>query len=169
MIESFVTFEEVGFYTIHDEDQAYSETDRFIARFFEEDSPTFEPGFEEACDQILRWIERIGCSGLRVIRTRKENEAEALPPKPGTIRELDLDEPPLRLYYVRLSDRVLVLCGGGKKASVTNQGSKGLMSHFRLANDVAKELATMIRSGEIWTDNTSLESDEEQITICLPS
>ncbi len=43
------------------------------------------------------------------------------------------------------------------------------MSHFRLANDVAKELATMIRSGEIWTDNTSLESDEEQITICLPS
>ncbi len=160
-------FEKVGFYTIRDEDRENSETDRFIARYYDPDSSTYEPGFEEACELILLWIEEIGKRGLKVIRPRAENDAEALPPKPGTVQKLDLERPPLRLYYVRLSDQVVVLCGGEKKTGKDNQESGTLMTHFRLANAVAEKLTEMMQDGEIWTNDTVLEGDEEEMVIFL--
>jgi hypothetical protein len=161
-------FEEVAFYTIRDEAQEESETDRFLGRFMDPDSPNFEPGFEEAFRLIVAWIENIGQNGLSQIRVRKENDAEALPPLPGLVYELDLSAPPLRLFYVRLSDQVLVLCGGGKKTSRSTQESGALMSHFRLANAIAKELAQMVQSREIRIEGKQIEGDDEEIVICLP-
>lgn len=159
-------YDAVGFYTIRDEEQAYSETERFISRFLDPQSPFFDPGYEDACENILLWIDEIGRrGGLEGITSRAENAAEALPPKSNFLKPEGMQNPPLRLYYVRLSPKVLVFCGGGKKTSDTAQGSKGLMSHFRLANRVARELAEMIRRGDIYIEDARLKGE---LVICVP-
>lgn len=164
ILEPFdLDYDEVLFYTIRYEEKDDSETDLFIVKFKIKEDDRFEDGFEEEIDDILSWIDAIGKRGMKICHLRHENAASALPPKRSfldkkneskTIENNSLIPLPigankLRLYCVKLGERTLVLCGGGKKESQTVQESPDVIQHYRLANKVAKALEKMITSREI--------------------
>ncbi len=149
-IEVFQSFEEVGFYTIRQEGQEESETDRMILRFGEEEHHTYIEGYQEDFDDIINWIEQIGIRGLHICRLRHENEAHALPPNRSFAGDLTIvGGNRLRLYCIQLSPQILVLCGGGIKEGQTVQESPDLGEAFRLANKVAKKITEKISQQEI--------------------
>jgi len=111
VIEEFFVDEKnaCNFYTVRVEDRDTSETDLFYDQFEE------HADFKDDFGIINALIGELGVRGMRLIRrVRDESKAFALPPE-SLIREAGADffENKLRLYYVPLSQNIVVLLGGG--------------------------------------------------------
>lgn len=170
-IEAFALYEEVGFYTIFKDENEESETDRFIIRFSAKSHPSYVSGYKDSLDNIVTWIDEIGMRGTHVASLRFENDALALPPKlirDQSLVTLETHQPPLRLYCIKLSPQIIVLCGGGIKTAQSAQESPDLSASFRLANKVANELTGMIQAKEIVLEDTQLKADENPLELWLP-
>lgn len=137
-----------SFYTVLKDGAQYSETDKFFLRFEDEENE-----FHEESNIILRLIQRsIGEKYGAVIDffDRHKNLAQSLPPKPKrSIR--DIEEIgihfPLRLYCLRISEKLVILFNGGIKTSRTDQESSDLNLKFNEAQVFAKRIFEAIDSG----------------------
>jgi hypothetical protein len=82
---------------------------------------------------------------------RFENSAHGLPPAGNFhVGEIALrfQSFPLRLYCLRISERLVILFNGGEKTSRTAQGGKTSM-HFHDANRFAKRIMEALQEGEL--------------------
>ncbi len=150
-IRLFKTFERVAYYTFFVEGREQSETDTFFTRFEN------ELALANDLNLLVAWIQEVGQNrGAQNRYFRFENDAVALPPPARIMAELGSNYCQLRLYCVRLSDKVVILANGGRKTSQTVQNSPELMAHFRFANKMARQLIELIQSGDLVLDGKQI-------------
>ena len=150
IIEEYKRFRKVTFYTLRYEDSEFSETDKFIERFMNDEN------YNVDLDEIFYQINDIGeNSGAEQKYFRHEGKAEALPSKWSENR--------LRLYCIRLTDNIVILANGGIKSSQTAQDSRDLSMKFHFANKAAHEINKCINEGQIRINVglSSLEGESE--------
>ena len=139
-IEEFANFKKVIFYTIRNENEPFSETDKFLLKYSEQ---------TEKLNKLAVFIEELGNEyGAKQLFFRHEAAAEALPPPYSTIKQyslLEFIEYDLRLYCCRLSDSIVILYGGGQKTTKNAQDCPNVAPHFRLANLATKVLNEKIK------------------------
>lgn len=166
-MELFLESEEVTFYTVRqcvdDVDHEYSETEKFIREFQDADHYNYE---EFAI--LLKLIEQIGERGAFVRYFRQEDKAEALPSKPRNVKDLIIKvDSKLRLYCIRLSDNVVILCNGGVKNTDGAEFCSNVSTHFRFANKIADKLWLEIRDENMRIVNKHLETDFDDLGFQL--
>lgn len=133
------------FYTVRWNGEDTDETNKFFERFLKDDSTSI---YAEELLYLL--FEKIGNEvGARNEFFRFENHAQALPSnKLLKVINWNKDSFPLRLYCMQLSNRLVILFGGGKKTSENAQGGE-TANFFRDANVFAKKITEAIASREI--------------------
>jgi hypothetical protein len=162
ILEIFYEYDFVTYYTVRllkedDEPEELNETDKFYKQF---DNPE-NANFSEF-DTILRIIDAIGFweRGAEECLFRFEDAAHALPSnKAHAKRVLDIkviEDSGLRLYCIRLTNRIVVLLNGGVKTHNRALACPNVKEHFRFAQLVAKSIDNMIIEGSIIVDGKYL-------------
>lgn len=120
-IKEYTNEDKTRVYTIHEDGESLSETDKFFSRFKD------DPKFKRDVDIIVKWIRKIGSEGALERFFRPENNGEAIPVVASK----------LRLYCYRVNDKILILGNGGRKTSQAVKNSPDAYPHFQVINDVA--------------------------------
>lgn len=145
-IELYKSFEKTIFYTIHEREVTFSETDKFFLRF--KDNPKYIKDIEV----IKYWIEKIGREyGAKDRHFRPERKAHAIPIPPP--------KSDLRLYCFRVNEQIVILGNGGKKSSQKAQDSPDALPHFKLMNDFVSIFKIKLENGNITIKNDRLKGD----------
>jgi hypothetical protein len=170
LLEIFEQFRKVTFYTLRDETQEYSETDRFIERF------SNDAQYKEDYDQIATLIEAIGeTHGAKdIFFSRHEAHATALPPSKSLVLnglEILFMHNSLRLYCLKIAENIVILFNGGIKTSQKVQDSPDLMPKFRNAQYWVKKILENIQDKSIIVDNhrallITPEGETEIVLLC---
>ena len=138
---------ECTFYTVKWDDQIVSETNKFIEKY------EILPKFESSLNELFSFIVNIigNKKGAKEIYFRFENSAQALPPS-GTYQigeiTIKFGNFPLRLYCLRISEKLVILFNGAEKTSQTAQDGNTSIA-FREANIFAKKIVESLANGEI--------------------
>jgi hypothetical protein len=136
------------FYTVRWEEATLSETDQFFDKY--ENVANFERPIQELAIFLTKKIGNE--TGALMDFFRFENTAQALPPSgKHKVDQITINygEFPLRLYCLRISDRLVVLFNGGEKTSDTAQKGKTSMV-FVEANQFAKQILEALRIKDIY-------------------
>lgn len=148
----FRSFRKVNYYTVVKDGETQSETDQFFSKFLEDEEHL------EDIQELREWIVKIG-NDIGAVDGRgyfrHEKTAEALPPEFVGIK--------IRLYCYRLSTQIVILFNGGVKTAATAQECPNVAPHFRLANQVARQLQRLRNDGMIEMNGKNLENLEELI------
>lgn len=136
------------FYTVKWENAELSETEKFFVKY--ENDSTFQRPLQELAKFISK---KIGDEmGALEDFFRFENAAQALPPS-GNYKvdkiTINYGNFPLRLYCLRISDRLVVLFNGGEKTAKNAQGGKTSMA-FQEANIFAKRILDALTNKDIY-------------------
>ncbi len=158
---------EVTYYTVRKDGAQETETDKFFLKF--EHDPHYRSSVQELAAFIL---DAMGDNlGAKEEFFRFENSASALPPPPRSVRNLsfNFEGYPLRLYCMRLSNKLVILMNGGIKSSQAAQDSKDLSMKLIEANAFAKAIDKALWQKNLWigVNGRTLESDDEEILIDL--
>ncbi|MEN0048261.1 MAG: hypothetical protein AAF806_14460 [Bacteroidota bacterium] len=133
VIEEFIEFSKVNYYTVRLEYDDYieedSEMDKFLKKF-ENTSSKIKEEFED----LLALIENIGNRGAFERYFRFEDRANALPRSftKNTKERVFFVETRIRLYCIRISDKIVVLVNGDIKTAQKVQDCSNVLPHFRL-------------------------------------
>ncbi len=133
----------VRYYTIQIEGEEHSVFEQFILRYQQ------DPLLSEEFNDLMAWITiRMGEQRGALERFfRHERMAKALPPPP---RYLEISyEQQLRLYCIRIIDRIVILFDGAVKTAATAQECPFVGPHFQRANQYAEAIDQAMRTGEI--------------------
>jgi len=120
-IKNYIQGKKAKIYTIYENGESLSETDKFFMRF--KDVPKFKKDIEI----IVKWIRKISNEGVLERHFRPEDEGVAIP----------IETSKLRLYGYRINDQILVLGNGGEKSSNLVKDSPDAFPHFQLINSLA--------------------------------
>lgn len=114
------------------ESEEISETEDFFGRFENEDK------FSDDIENLAYWLEEIGKKrSAKEHFFRFEDSANALPPPKRVTRQ---DSGKLRLYCIRLSDNIVILCNGDEKTANEAQKCPNVFPKFRLARSIAIQI-----------------------------
>lgn len=138
------------FYSVRWENQGISETDKFFQKFQNDTTHKI------ALQKLVAFLEVVmEEKGAQESFFRLENDAHALPPQgKRLVNEVTIDfvNFPLRLYFLRLSDALIVLFNGAEKTGSTAQGGKTSMV-FAEANAFAKRILAALYQKDIFIEN----------------
>ncbi len=101
-LELFEESEKVNFYTIHFENDEYSEFEKFLIGHQ-------SIQFRNDLLRIVSWIDKIGETGALERYFRPESKMH------DGVGAIPIEVSKLRLYCLRVSDRILILGNGGHK------------------------------------------------------
>jgi hypothetical protein len=137
----YQSYNKVNFYTFQFEGDEMTETEKFFTKFEKEEQ------FSDDLNNMAVWLFILGQRySAKKEFFRFEGAASALPPpKSKMINEVIVND--LRLYCLRISDKIVILANGGIKSSQTVQGSPDLMPHFRFVNVMSKQVDEFIKDG----------------------
>jgi hypothetical protein len=160
----FRDFKKVRFYTFKLENETESETTKFFNRLKNVEIVTHD------LNRLATWIVEIGQNhGALLELFRFEDEAYALPPPPKGQRMVGLsliENNDLRLYYVWISESIVILANGGIKKSMKVQDTPELMPHFRFAKSMGRQINQLIKEGTFkYRGKEILESDDLDLLI----
>lgn len=128
----------MNFYSIHLESKELSELERFFEKFPEGCE------YDEEVDIIISWLDKIGERGALERYFRPEgNYGDGV----GVI-PIDVGNK-LRLYCLRISDKILVFGNGGIKDSDKWQNSESLGPYVKTLIDTSRFVTSRIRDGKI--------------------
>ena len=155
------------FYTVKWHEAALSETDKFFNKFRDHSH------LNQPLQELAKFLTIVIGDEYGALEDffRFENQAQALPPA-GRYRvgemTINYGNFPLRLYCLRISDRLIVLFNGAEKTSATAQGGKTSMV-FTEANQFAKRIANALYDKEILItrDERNFNQDGNYTTINL--
>lgn len=139
------------FYSVQIEGHQTDEVEDFFLRHEQ------IPRLSEELDEILAWIDGIARStGALEILFRAERKASALPPDNHQRKRLRSrfqiqyqEANRLRLYLIRLNERVVILLNGGEKTDRDPEKCPNVRHHFRQAQRIAEALDDAISNGDI--------------------
>ena len=137
-IELLEEYDNINFYSIHLEGEELTELERFFEKFPE----GWE--FDEEVDVILSWMDKIAEKGALERYFRPERRygdgVGVIPIEVGN---------KLRLYCLRLSDKILIFGNGGVKDSRTWQESDTLAPYVELLMDTSRFISSREKNGTI--------------------
>lgn len=137
-IELIEEHEMVNFYSIHLAHNELSELERFFEKFPEGCE------YDEEVDVIISWLDKIGENGAFERYFRPEGKyGDGV----GVI-PIDVGNK-LRLYCLRISDKILIFGNGGVKDSDSWQNSETLAPYVEMLIDTSRFVASRIGNGEI--------------------
>lgn len=137
-IELIEEHEAVNFYSVQLQDEELSELERFFEKF-----PVGSP-YDEDIDTIISWLDKIGETGALERYFRYEGRFGdgvcAIPIETGN----------LRLYCIRLSDKILIFGNGGVKNSNTWQESSTLAEYVETLIDTSRFLSSRLADDTVY-------------------
>ncbi len=137
-IELIEEHESVNFYSIHIDTEELSELERFFDKF--------PPGssYDEDIDTIIAWLDRIGERGALERYFRYEGKFG------DKVSAIPIETSNLRLYCIRLNDRILVFGNGDVKDCATWQESETLTEYVETLVDTSRFIAARLQSGTLF-------------------
>lgn len=137
-IELVEEHDAVNFYSVHLEEEELSELERFFEKFPE------GCGYDEEIDVIIAWLDKIGENGALERYFRPEGRyGDGVGVVP-----IDVGNK-LRLYCLRISDKILIFGNGRLKDSDSWQNSKSLAPYVEMLIDTSRFIASRIKDGKI--------------------
>lgn len=137
-IELLEEYDEINFYSIHLCGEELTELERFFEKF-----PEGCP-YDEEVDVILAWMDKIAETGALERYFRPEGRfGDGV----GVI-PIDVGNK-LRLYCLRLSDKILIFGNGGIKDSRTWEESESLAPYVELLMDTSRFISSREKNGTI--------------------
>ena len=137
-IELVEEHDAVNFYSVHLDDEELSELERFFDKFPEGCE------YDREIDVIISWLDIIGEKGALERYFRPEGRygdgVGVIPIEVGN---------KLRLYCLRLSDKILVFGNGGVKDARSWQESESLAPYVEMLIDTSRFISSRIRNGQI--------------------
>lgn len=131
-IVEFKRYKRVTYYSIKQDDDDDSETDKFFNKL----ENIVE--ISEELDNIVHWIKSIGnMRGAQIKHFRPENLAVALPP-PRNVKGTVANN--IRLYCHWVNEGVVILFNGGVKTNIDPVLCKNVKPHFLNAQKHIKQL-----------------------------
>ena len=134
----------VNYYSILLEGEELTELECFFEKF-----PLGSP-YDKEIDTIIAWLDKIAERGALERYFRPEGRygdgVKAIPIESGNIR----------LYCLRISDKILIFGNGDIKDSKTWQESKTLSSYVELMMETSKFIASRIKDGKIFVVDKEL-------------
>lgn len=130
--------ESVNFYSIHLDGKELTELEDFFEKF-----PT-GCDYDDEIDVIIAWMNRIADTGALERYFRPEGRyGDGV----GVI-PIDVGKK-VRLYCLRLSDKILVFGNGGIKDTPTWQESESLAPYVKLLVDTSRFISSRIKDGSL--------------------
>ena len=137
-IELVEEYENINFYSIRMENEELTEMEAFFEKF------PLGCEYDEEIDVIISWIDKIVEKGALERYFRPEGHyGDGV----GVI-PIDVGNK-VRLYCLRLSDKILVFGNGGVKDAATWEESEELAPYVRLLIDTSRFIASRISDGSI--------------------
>ena len=137
-IELFEEYDNINFYTIRFDGEELTEAEKFISKF-----PEGCP-YDKDVDIVLAWLEKISEKGALERYFRPEGRygdgVSVIPIEVGYN---------IRLYCLRLSDKILIIGNGGIKDADKWQNSPVLSSYVRLLIDTSNFVSSRRLVGAI--------------------
>ena len=131
-IELIEEHDAVNFYSIHLSEEELSELERFFEKF-PEGSP-----FDEDVDTIIAWLDKIGETGALERYFRYEGKYG------DGVSAIPIETSNLRLYCIRLSDRILIFGNGGVKNCAAWQDSDTLAEYVEMLVDTSRFITSCL-------------------------
>ncbi|MGM9833942.1 MAG: hypothetical protein ACI31A_09700 [Candidatus Limisoma sp.] len=129
----------MNFYSIHLDECELSEFERFFEKF------PIGCEYDEEVDVIISWLDKIGEKGALERYFRPEGKyGDGV----GVI-PIDVGNK-LRLYCLRISDKILIFGNGDIKDSDSWQNSEKLAPYVEMLIETSRFIASRIRDGKIF-------------------
>lgn len=137
-IELLEEYEKVNFYSIRLDGEELTEVERFFEKF-----PEGCP-YDNEIDVIISWIDKIAEKGALERYFRPEGKyGDGV----GVI-PIDVGNK-MRLYCLRLSDKILIFGNGGVKDADSWEHSETLASYVKILIDTSRFICSRIENGTI--------------------
>lgn len=137
-IELLEEYDNINFYSIHLDEEELTEVERFFEKFPEGCE------YDEDVDVILAWMDKIAERGALERYFRPEGKyGDGV----GVI-PIDVGNK-LRLYCLRLSDKILVFGNGGIKDAKSWEESPTLAPYVELLMDTSRFLSSRVKNGTV--------------------
>lgn len=137
-IELIEEHDAVNFYSIQMDDEALSELERFFQKF-----PQGCP-FDEDVDTIIAWLDKIGETGALERYFRYEGRYG------DGVSAIPIETSNLRLYCIRLSDRILIFGNGGVKDCAAWQDNAALTKYVEMLVDTSRFITSRFANGTLY-------------------
>lgn len=128
----------VNFYSIHLDGKELSEMETFFEKF-----PLGSP-YEEDIDVIISWLDRIGASGALERYFRYEGKYG------DGVCAIPIETNNLRLYCLRMSDKILIFGNGDIKDTKTWQESETLSEYVSILIDTRRFISSRLADGSVY-------------------
>lgn len=136
-VELIEEHEAANFYSVHLNDEELSELERFFEKFPE------GCVYDEDVDTIIAWLDHIGESGALERYFRYEGKYG------DGVSAIPIETSNLRLYCVRLSDKILIFGNGGVKDCAAWQDSETLAEYVEMLMDTSRFISSRIAGGTV--------------------
>lgn len=146
-IELIEEHEAVNFYSVHLDNEELSELERFFEKFPEGCE------YDEDMDTIIAWLDRIGKNGAFERYFRYEGKYG------DGVSAIPIETNNLRLYCIRLSDKILIFGNGGVKDCATWQESETLAQYVETLLDTSRFIASRISNGLMYLVDKEIIGD----------
>ena len=137
-IELIEEHDAVNFYSIHLDEKELSELEHFFEKFPE------GCDYDEDSDIIIAWIDRIGENGALERYFRYEGRFG------DGVTAIPIETSNLRLYCIRLSDKILIFGNGGVKDCATWQESETLSEYVEILLDTSRFISSRLSNGTLY-------------------
>lgn len=129
--------EAVNFYSIMLEGEELTELEKFFDKF------PVGCEYDEEMDVIVAWLDRIGENGALERYFRPEGKYG------DGVSAIPIESGKLRLYCLRLSDKILIFGNGDAKDTKSWQESETLSAYVQLLMDTSRFIASRVRDGKL--------------------
>lgn len=136
-IELIEEHPEVNFYSIHLEEEELSELERLFEKFPDNSK------YSEEADVILAWMDKIGERGALERYFRPEGKYG------DGVSAIPIETSNLRLYCLRLSDKIVIFGNGGLKDSDSWENSSTLSEYVKLLISTSRFITNRRKEGRI--------------------
>ena len=138
LIELIEEHDAANFYSIHLDEQEISELERFFEKFPEGCE------YDEEVDTIIAWLDKIGEIGALERYFRHEGRYG------DGVSAIPIETSNLRLYCIRLNEKILIFGNGGIKDCQTWEGSETLAEYVETLIDTSRFISSRIADGTLY-------------------
>lgn len=127
----------MNFYSFMLEGEELTELEKFFDKF------PVGCEYDEEMDVIVAWLDRIGETGALERYFRPEGKYG------DGVSAIPIESGKLRLYCLRLSDKILIFGNGDAKDTKSWQESETLSAYVQLLMDTSRFIASRVRDGKL--------------------
>ena len=146
-IELIEEHDAVNFYSIHLDADSLSELEKFFEKF------PIGCEYDEDMDVIVAWLDKIGENGALERYFRNEGRYG------DGVSAIPIETNRLRLYCIRLSDKILLFGNGDVKDCAAWQDSETLSDYVEMLMDTSRFISSRIAGGTMWMIDKQLLGD----------